>query len=183
MPRRRIRTHYELLSEFERGRIVGLKEEGWAHAHTQIGESLVICFEAMRPLKDAVFSDESRFHLCPGDHRRRVWRRPWQRVDPAFPNGCHTGPQQGVTVWGVISFEARPRWSSLEAHLQHIGTSTLIKPSLIEHVWDMMERQLHPSGNVDDLARQLEQIWQEIPQETIRVLYHCVTSCGSSHLG
>ncbi|GFX21115.1 HTH_Tnp_Tc3_2 domain-containing protein [Trichonephila clavipes] len=31
MPRRRIRAHYEKLSEFERGRIIGLKEGGWAN--------------------------------------------------------------------------------------------------------------------------------------------------------
>ncbi|GFU70330.1 HTH_Tnp_Tc3_2 domain-containing protein [Trichonephila clavipes] len=30
MPRHRIRAHYEQLSEFERGRIIGLKEAGWA---------------------------------------------------------------------------------------------------------------------------------------------------------
>ncbi|GFW14001.1 hypothetical protein TNCV_4701361 [Trichonephila clavipes] len=29
MPRRRVRTHYEQLSEFERGRIIGLKKAGW----------------------------------------------------------------------------------------------------------------------------------------------------------
>ncbi|GFT40434.1 hypothetical protein TNCV_1646361 [Trichonephila clavipes] len=31
MPRRRIRAHYEQLSEFERGRIIGLEEAGWAN--------------------------------------------------------------------------------------------------------------------------------------------------------
>ncbi|GFW82337.1 transposable element Tcb1 transposase [Trichonephila clavipes] len=31
--------------------------------------------------------------------------------------------------------------------------------SPIEHVWNMIGRQLHLPGNVDDLARQLEQIW------------------------
>ncbi|GFW00533.1 hypothetical protein TNCV_693721 [Trichonephila clavipes] len=36
------------LSDFERDRIIGLKEAGWA----QIGESLVIWFEAMRLLED-----------------------------------------------------------------------------------------------------------------------------------
>ncbi|GFU30448.1 transposable element Tcb1 transposase [Trichonephila clavipes] len=45
-------------------------------------------------------------------------------------------------------------------------------PSPIKHIWDMMGRRLHLPGNVDDLARQLEQIWQEMPQETIRMLYH-----------
>ncbi|GFW63207.1 transposable element Tc1 transposase [Trichonephila clavipes] len=47
----------------------------------------------------------------------------------------------------------------------------------IEHVWDMMGRRLFLPGNVHDLARQLEQIWQEIPQETIRVLYHSMSHC------
>ncbi|GFV34600.1 transposable element Tcb1 transposase [Trichonephila clavipes] len=50
-------------------------------------------------------------------------------------------------------------------------------PSPIEHVWDMMGRRLHLPGNVDDLVTQLEQIWQEIPQETIRVLYHSMSHC------
>ncbi|GFW24588.1 transposable element Tc1 transposase [Trichonephila clavipes] len=148
----RIRAHNEQLSEFERGRIIGLKE--------------------------GVFSDESCFQLCPDDHRRRVWRQLEQRADPAFPIASHTGPQQGVLVWGAISFEAGLLWSSLEAHLQHIAYQTLPWPtrspysSPIEHVWDMMGRRLHLQGNVDYLARQLEKIWQEIPQETIRVLYH-----------
>ncbi|GFY06618.1 transposable element Tc1 transposase [Trichonephila clavipes] len=48
-------------------------------------------------------------------------------------------------------------------------------PSPIEHVWDMMRRRLYLPENVDDLARQLEQIWQEIPQGTIRVLYHSMS--------
>ncbi|GFS95293.1 hypothetical protein TNCV_2631071 [Trichonephila clavipes] len=36
----------------------------------------------------------------------------------------------------------------------------------------MMRRRKHLPGNVDDLARPLEQIWQKMPYETIRVLYH-----------
>ncbi|GFW89152.1 hypothetical protein TNCV_2685861 [Trichonephila clavipes] len=44
-----IRAHYEHLSEYESGRIIGLKEGGWA----QIGESLVLWVEAVRPLEDA----------------------------------------------------------------------------------------------------------------------------------
>ncbi|GFX39752.1 transposable element Tcb1 transposase [Trichonephila clavipes] len=44
--------------------------------------------------------------------------------------------------------------------------------SPIEHAWDMMGRRLHLPGNVDDLVRKLEKIWQEISQEAIKVLYH-----------
>ncbi|GFW56945.1 HTH_Tnp_Tc3_2 domain-containing protein [Trichonephila clavipes] len=71
-----------------------------------------------------LFSDESCFHLCPDDHRRRVWRHPGQRADPAFPIACHTDPQPGVMVWYAIFFTAEPLWSSLEAHFQHSDTST-----------------------------------------------------------
>ncbi|UYV70216.1 Transposase [Cordylochernes scorpioides] len=54
-----------------------------------------------------VFSDESRFLLCPDDRRKHVWRRPGQRVDPSLTVEHHTGPQQGGMVWGAISFESR----------------------------------------------------------------------------
>ncbi|UYV68433.1 hypothetical protein LAZ67_5004299, partial [Cordylochernes scorpioides] len=54
-----------------------------------------------------VFSDESRFLLCPDDRRKRVWRRPGQRVDPGLTVEHHTGLQKGVMVWGAISFNSR----------------------------------------------------------------------------
>ncbi|GFY34153.1 transposable element Tc1 transposase [Trichonephila clavipes] len=60
-------------------------------------------------------------------------------------------------------------------------------PTPIKYVWDMMGRRLHLLGNVDDLAGQLEQTWQEIPQETIRVLYHSmsrrVAACIQARVG
>ncbi|GFY12400.1 transposable element Tc1 transposase [Trichonephila clavipes] len=53
-----------------------------------------------------VFSDESRFQLCPDDHRKHVWRYPGQRADPAFTISRHTGPQPRVIVWGADSFDS-----------------------------------------------------------------------------
>ncbi|PRD25018.1 UNVERIFIED_CONTAM: hypothetical protein NCL1_42122 [Trichonephila clavipes] len=44
----------------------------------------------------------------------------------------------------------------------------------MKHVRDMKGRRLSLPGNVDDVAQQLEQIWQEIPQVTIRELYHSI---------
>ncbi|GFT30311.1 transposable element Tc1 transposase [Trichonephila clavipes] len=151
-----IRAHYEQLSEFKRYRIIELKEAAWNQADWGF----------------IVFSDESRFHLCPDDHRRRVWRRPGQRADYAFTIACHTGPQQGVMVWDAIFFSRIPL-VVIGRHLQHIVRSPY--PSPIEHIWDMRGRRLHLPRNVDNLARQLKQIWQEIPQETIRVLYHSMS--------
>ncbi|UYV69295.1 hypothetical protein LAZ67_6003159 [Cordylochernes scorpioides] len=54
-----------------------------------------------------VFSDESRFFLCPDDRRKCFWRHPGQRVDLGLTVEHHTGPQQGVMVWGAISFDSR----------------------------------------------------------------------------
>ncbi|GFT76604.1 transposable element Tc1 transposase [Trichonephila clavipes] len=78
MPRGRIRAHYEQLSELQRGRIIGLKE--------------------------AEFSDEFRFQLCPDDHQRRVWSRSGQDAYPAFTIARHTCPQLGIMIRDGISF-------------------------------------------------------------------------------
>ncbi|UYV63544.1 SEC14L2 [Cordylochernes scorpioides] len=66
-----------------------------------------------------VFSDESRFLLCPDDRRKRVWRRPGLRVDPGLTVEHHTGPQQGVMVWGAISFDSRTPLLVILAPWQH----------------------------------------------------------------
>ncbi|GFV40228.1 transposable element Tc1 transposase [Trichonephila clavipes] len=49
-----------------------------------------------------VFSNESRFQLCPEDHRSHVWRRLGQCANPDFTIAHHTGPQPRVMVWGAI---------------------------------------------------------------------------------
>ncbi|GFW93471.1 transposable element Tc1 transposase [Trichonephila clavipes] len=97
-------------------------------------------------------SDESRFKLCPNDCRRRVWRPPEISTDPAFTITHHTGSQLGVMVRGAISFHS-------------------LTPLVVIRVTLTAQWRLHLSVNVDDLARLLEQIWQEIPHEIIRGLY------------
>ncbi|GFV35454.1 transposable element Tc1 transposase [Trichonephila clavipes] len=142
MSRRRIRAHYEQLSEFERG------------------------------------SDESRFHLRPDDHRRRIWRQTEQRADPAFTISHHTGPQQGVMDWRTISFEAGTLctlacWWIFEQdngkpHTTRVAINCLTAYQTLpwparslsnRDVRYMMGRRLHLPGNVDDLVQQWEQIW------------------------
>ncbi|GFU82302.1 HTH_Tnp_Tc3_2 domain-containing protein [Trichonephila clavipes] len=46
-----------------------------------------------------VFRDESRFQLCPNDHRRRVWRLLGQRADPSLTITRHTRPQPRTIVF------------------------------------------------------------------------------------
>ncbi|GFY02133.1 transposable element Tcb1 transposase [Trichonephila clavipes] len=114
MLRRRIRAHYEQLSEFERGRIIGLKEAGWANRRIArpMGRSdafLGLIFQ----------QDNAREHTA--------------HVAMNCLTACQT------LSWPAISTDL----------------------FLIEHVWDMIGKRLHLPGNVDDLARQLEQIWQK----------------------
>ncbi|GFW87594.1 15-hydroxyprostaglandin dehydrogenase [Trichonephila clavipes] len=84
--------------------------------------------EAMRPLEVAGkngwamtdfsvmmvavdLGDEFSFQLCPDKNRRRVWRRPGQRADPAFTIARHRGPQERVMYLGLIfqQYNAKPR--------------------------------------------------------------------------
>ncbi|GFX76765.1 transposable element Tc1 transposase [Trichonephila clavipes] len=82
-----------------------------------------------------VFIDESRFQLCPDDHRRRVWRRPGQEDVDRVPHVAR------VAMNCFTAFETLP----LPVRSPNL--------SPIEHVWDMMGRRLHLPGNVDDLAQ------------------------------
>ncbi|GFW05444.1 uncharacterized protein TNCV_3359611 [Trichonephila clavipes] len=104
MTRRRIRAHYE--SEFESGRIIGLIE-----ADRRIPRPMGRSDASTNGWTVADFSvliDESRFQVCPDDHRRRVWRRPGQDADPSFTIARHTNPEPGVMVWGVLLWTNEP---------------------------------------------------------------------------
>ncbi|GFY22857.1 uncharacterized protein TNCV_2181181 [Trichonephila clavipes] len=93
------------------GRIIGLKEADWENRRIarHMGRSDVVIRRCWQEWVDngrfqlhEVFSDESRFQLCPDDHGRRVWRRRGQRADPAFTIACYTGPQSRVMVYGSV---------------------------------------------------------------------------------
>ncbi|GFV51540.1 transposable element Tc1 transposase [Trichonephila clavipes] len=148
-----------------------------------------------------MFSDESHFQLCLDNHQRRVWNRPGQRTDPVFTIARHTGPQPAVMVWSAISFDSRTPLGIIRGtittrrYVDDILRTVLLpfllqRPDIypIELVWDMKGRRLRLPGNVDHLARQLEQIWEEKPQESIRVPYHsmprrvaaCIQARGGS---
>ncbi|GFW05728.1 uncharacterized protein TNCV_3407941 [Trichonephila clavipes] len=131
----RIRVHYEQLSEFQRGRIIGLKEAGWANRRitrhmgrtdAAIGRCLQEWVDSGRFQHHDVFGDESRFQPCPDDHRRRVWRRPGQHADPAFtPHRPSTSPLplffskiMPDHIWHACSYELSYSLSNTSLALQ-----------------------------------------------------------------
>ncbi|GFV27230.1 DUF4817 domain-containing protein [Trichonephila clavipes] len=137
MPLRRNRRQYEQLTDFDRGRIIGLREAGWSNRRIgcHLGRSDMVvarCWQqwtqkvvpsrrlarrwqvfadlgqlSVTDWRRVIFSDESRFSLSADDHRTCVWRRTGQRSDPAFIVERHTAISQGVTVWGAISWDTR----------------------------------------------------------------------------
>ncbi|GFU73465.1 transposable element Tcb2 transposase [Trichonephila clavipes] len=78
MPLRRFRIQYEQLSQFERGRIIGMMEAGWSARRVarQLGRS-----DCVRPRGE--------------------------RLNSAFALQLHNAPTAGVMVWGVIAYNTR----------------------------------------------------------------------------
>ncbi|GFV58993.1 HTH_Tnp_Tc3_2 domain-containing protein [Trichonephila clavipes] len=108
MPLRRNRRQYEQLTDFDKGRIIGLREAGWSNRRIgrHLGRSDMVVARCWQQ-----WITEGRVYrrggLSDDDHRTRVWRRTGQRSDPAFIVERHTAISQGVTVWGAISWDTR----------------------------------------------------------------------------
>ncbi|GFU42479.1 transposable element Tcb1 transposase [Trichonephila clavipes] len=100
MPLRHFRRQYEQLSQFERGRIIGMMEAGleWCHARRNWTAD---------EWNQVVFSDESRFNLSSDDNRVRVWRPRGERLNPTFSLQQHTAPIAGVMVWDTIAYNTQ----------------------------------------------------------------------------
>ncbi|GFV68508.1 hypothetical protein TNCV_3129641 [Trichonephila clavipes] len=76
----------------------------------------------------------------------------------------------GKNGWSMADFSVM--MVAVDLGPQQIDRTDHLSQHLIHRYQPSDCRRLHPPENVDDLVRKLEQIWQEIPQETMRVLYH-----------
>ncbi|GFU00473.1 RNase H domain-containing protein [Trichonephila clavipes] len=108
-------------------------------------------------------SDESRFQLCPDDHRKLVWRLPGQRADPAFPIACHTDPQPGVMGmlmawsdnWSKIGKKYRSYITPID-YFNHVEFREELLASTLKH-------SSHP-----ELHRQLSlEVINDTPDQTL----------------
>ena len=87
---------------------------------------------------------------------------------------------------------ARPHVAGVcQQFLQEEGIDAMDRPARspdlnpIEHIWDIMPRSIHQRHvapqTVQELADALVQVWEEIPQETIRHLIRSPGIVGRSH--
>ncbi|KAI3355643.1 hypothetical protein L3Q82_004186 [Scortum barcoo] len=141
--------------------------------------------------------DESRFTLSTCDRRDRVWRRRGERSAACnilqhdrFGSGYRdeilrplVRPYAGAVGPGFLLMQdnARPHVAGVcQQFLQDEGIDAMDWPARspdlnpIEHIWDIMSRSIHQRHvapqTVQELADALVQVWEEIPQETIRHL-------------
>ncbi|UYV74697.1 Transposase, partial [Cordylochernes scorpioides] len=88
--------------------------------HTDISNYSGVGSDQLGTVLTGVFSDVLRVLLCLDDRRKRVWRRPGQRVDPSLTFEHHTGPQQAL--WSGVPFHIKQ--DPIGSHSWHPDSTT-----------------------------------------------------------
>ncbi|KAI4878812.1 hypothetical protein NFI96_010008 [Prochilodus magdalenae] len=143
-----------------------------------------------------LFTDESRFYLSTCDRRDRLWRRRGECYAVCSiiqHDRFGGGPYAGAVGPGflLVHNNARPHVARVcRQFLENEGTDTIDWPTgspdlnPIEHLWDIMFRSIrrHQAAlqTVQELSDALVQIWEEIPQDTIRRLIRSGVTPGQS---
>ncbi|GFV49654.1 transposable element Tcb2 transposase [Trichonephila clavipes] len=139
MPLRHFRRQYEQLSQYERGRIIGMMEAGWSARRVarQLCRSDCVWCRGQgnwtaAEWNQVVFSDESRFNLS-----------------SAFALQRHAAPTAGRMVWGATAYNTR---SSLVLIHSPMTAQHYVHNILQPHVLPLMQ-WLHGAIFQQDNAR------------------------------
>ncbi|GFY08414.1 transposable element Tc1 transposase [Trichonephila clavipes] len=172
MPHSRSWAHYEELSEFERGRIVGTKEAG-PQPGVMVRDAIYLDnWTSLVVIRGTLTAQWYVNHIL----RTVLLQFLLQYLGLVFQQD-NARPHTARVIMNFLTASQTLSWPARSPDLFPVV-----------HVWDIMGRRLHLPGNIDDLARQLEKVWQEIPQETVSVLYYsmprrvaaCIQAKGGS---
>ncbi|GFU37479.1 transposable element Tcb1 transposase [Trichonephila clavipes] len=124
----------------------------------------------MKEWNEVVFTDESRICLQHRDGRIRVWRHRGERMLNSCVMHHHTGPAQGIMVWGGIGYQSRTPPIELLPWPAHSPDR-----SSIENMWSMVALRLTqitpPAATPDQLWQCVEAAWSAVPREHIQSLF------------
>ncbi|GFV29028.1 transposable element Tcb1 transposase [Trichonephila clavipes] len=104
MSRRKQRSAFDQVSEFDRGRIVAYRDCGLSFR--EIGSRVGRYKTTAAEWNEVVFTDESRICLQNHDGRIRVWRYRGKRMLNSCAMHRHTGPAPGIMVCGSIGYHS-----------------------------------------------------------------------------
>ncbi|GFU41749.1 hypothetical protein TNCV_4467751 [Trichonephila clavipes] len=176
MPLRRNRRQYEQLTDFDRGRIIGLREAGWSNRRIgrprsagdmvvarcccNSGSQKAVSTGFCRPRatwsvtdwRRVIFSDESRFSLSADYHRTCL-----EAHRPVVRSGiyCRTAYSNFTRIMFVHILRDSPNnvFKGYDV-LPWPTRSPDLSP--IENVWDALGRQLQPSRDTGELTAQMQ---------------------------
>ncbi|GFW57266.1 uncharacterized protein TNCV_541801 [Trichonephila clavipes] len=150
MSRRKQRSAFDQVSQFDRGRIVAYRDCGLSFRCSLLGLPLTQNHRRLRRQwcderrmwvaegNEVVFTDESRICLQHHDGRIRVWRHREERMLNSCFMHHNTGPAPGIIVWGGIGYHSRTPLVRLAGTLNSlllrgVGASCLSLPSGLGH--------------------------------------------------
>ncbi|GFW36560.1 transposable element Tc3 transposase [Trichonephila clavipes] len=139
-----------------------------------------------------MFSDESRFSLSSDSRWVTIERERGTRFEPRNITERHHFPSRGVMVWAGIMMD-----SSTDLHFVDTGSVTAqgyrdevlehyvrLFRGAVEHVWDMLGRQIaalsYPPSSVTELKRALQEAWNRLsPQLIHHLIASMVNRCAA----
>ncbi|GFU44501.1 transposable element Tcb1 transposase [Trichonephila clavipes] len=142
MPLRRFRRQYEQLSQFERGRIIGMMEAGWSARQVarQLGRSDCVvkrCWDQW--IREMPFTRKagSGRPRQTSHHEDRHIRPRGERLNLAFASQRHTAPTAGGMVWSAIVYNTQ---SSLVLIRGTMTAQLYVHDILQPHALPLMQR-------------------------------------------